>query len=75
VAKPVAPALPFQYLGKLIEDGETRVFLNHQGKHLIAKVGDVINGTYRVEGISGGQMTLLYQPLKEKQVLSIGPEN
>ena len=74
VAKPVAPALPFQYLGKLIEDGETRVFLNHQGKHLIAKVGDVINGTYTVEEISGGQMTLLYQPLKEKQVLSIGSE-
>lgn len=74
VAKPVAPALPFQYLGKLIEDGEPRVFLNHQGKHLIAKVGDVINGTYNVEEIAGGRMTFLYQPLKEKQILSIGED-
>lgn len=74
LAKPVAPPLPFLYLGKLIEDGEPRVFLNHQGKHLIAKVGDVINGTYSVEEIAGGRMTFLYQPLKEKQLLSIGED-
>jgi hypothetical protein len=72
--KPVAPPLPFQYLGKLSEGGETRVFLHHQGQYLIAKAGDVINGIYRVEEIAGNRMTLLYQPLKEKQVLSIGTE-
>ena len=72
--KPTAPPLPFQYLGKLNEEGETRVFLNHQGKHIIAKVGDVINGTYSVEEIAGGQMTFLYQPLNEKQVLGIGSD-
>ena len=74
VAKPVAPALPFLYLGKLIEDGEPRVFLNHQGKHLIAKVGDVINGTYSVEEIARGQITFLYQPLQQKQSLPIGSD-
>ena len=72
--KPTAPPLPFQFLGKLNEEGEIRVFLNHQGKHIIAKVGDVINNTYTVEEISGGQMVLLYQPLKEKQILSIGSD-
>lgn len=74
-SKPVAPPLPFKYLGKLIEDGEPRVFLDHQGKYLIARLGDVINGTYSVEEIAGGRMTFLYQPLKEKQTLSIGPDN
>lgn len=74
LAKPVAPALPFLYLGKLVEDGEPRVFLNHQGKHLIAKVGDVINGTYSVEEIAGGQITFLYQPLQQKQSLPIGSD-
>ena len=73
-AKPVAPPLPFQYLGKISEGGETRVFLHHQGQYLIAKAGDMINGIYRVEEIAGNRMTLLYQPLKEKQVLSIGTE-
>lgn len=73
--KPTAPPLPFQYLGKLKEDGETRVFLNYQGRHIIAKAGDVIDGNYRVEDIAGGQMTFFYQPLKEKQVLPIGADN
>jgi len=36
------------------------------------RVGDVIDSTYRVEEISGGQMTLRYLPLMEKQVLAIG---
>ncbi len=72
--KPVAPPLPFQYLGKLSEDGQIRVFLNHQGRYLIATTGDVIDGIYRVEEIADSRMTLLYQPLKEKQVLMIGNE-
>lgn len=72
--RPTAPPLPFKYLGKLNEDGEIRVFLSHQGKHIIARVGDVINGSYSVEEISGGRMTLLYQPLKEIQMLAIGAD-
>lgn len=73
-SKPTAPPLPFQYLGKLNEEGEIRVFLNQQGKHIIVRVGDVIDGTYSVEEISGGRMTFLYLPLKEKQVLGIGAD-
>jgi hypothetical protein len=72
--KPTAPPLPFQYLGKLDEAGEIRVFLNYQGKHIIAKLGDVIDNNYSVDEISGGRMTFLYQPLKEKQVLAIGSD-
>ncbi|NTV70193.1 MAG: hypothetical protein HGA71_08615 [Azonexaceae bacterium] len=72
--KPTAPPLPFQYLGKLKEEDGTRVFLNQQGKHIIARVGDVIDGIYSVEDISSGQMTLLYLPLKEKQILAIGAD-
>lgn len=72
--KPTAPPLPFQFLGKLVESGETRVFLNYQGAHLIAKAGDVINGQYRVEEIVGNSMTFVYQPLKETQVLVIGTD-
>lgn len=72
--RPTAPPLPFQYLGKLVEGSETRVFLNYQGAHLIARVGDVINGQYRVEEVVGSRMTFLYQPLKEMQVLTLGAD-
>lgn len=73
--EPMAPPLPFQFIGKLREDGETRVFLGHQGKNLIAKVGDVINGTYSVEEIAGGQITFLYLPLNKRQSLPIGSDS
>ena len=73
-AKPVAPPLPFQYLGKVDDGAEVRVFLDAQGRHLIATTGDVINDVYRVEAISGSQMTFVYLPLKEKQLLSIGSD-
>ena len=67
--------MPFQYLGKIMEDSGVRVFLNLQGKNLIVKAGDVINGIYTVVDIAGNQMTFLYLPLKEKQALSIGADN
>lgn len=72
--KPSAPPLPFQYLGKLNEAGDIRVFLNHQGKHLIVRAGDVINGTYSVDEIGGSRMSFLYLPLKETQILAIGED-
>lgn len=70
--KPRAPPLPFQFLGQLIEDNEVRVFINHQGRHLVVKAGDVINGAYTVEAISPGQVVFVYQPLQERQVLTTG---
>lgn len=70
--KPKAPPLPFQYLGQLHEDGEPRVFVNHQGQHLVIRVGDVIGGTYAVESVAAGQVVFVYLPLKEKQSLPTG---
>lgn len=70
--KPQAPPLPFQYLGQLHEDGEPRVFVNHQGRHLVIKAGDVIGGTYAVEAVDAGQVVFVYLPLKEKQALPTG---
>jgi len=70
--KPSAPPLPFQFLGQLIEEDGTRVFVSHQGQHLILKAGDVIAGTYAVEEIAAGKVVFLYLPLKERQVLATG---
>lgn len=72
--KPTAPPLPFRFLGKLVEEGETRVFLAYQGRYLIVRGGDVINTTYLVEDIAGGRLRLRYQPLNEIQMLEIGAD-
>jgi len=70
--KPSAPPLPFQFLGQLIEEDGTRVFVSHQGQHLIIKAGDVIAGTYAVEEVAAGKVVFLYLPLKERQILATG---
>lgn len=70
--RPTAPPLPFQYLGQLIEEDSTRIFVNHLGRHLILKAGDVVAGTYAVEEVDSGKVVFLYLPLKERQVLSTG---
>lgn len=70
--KPTAPPLPFTFLGQLIEEDGTRVFVNHQGRHLIIRTGDIIADTYAVEDIAAGKVVFLYLPLKERQVLATG---
>lgn len=70
--KPKAPPLPFQYLGKVVEEGRTKVFLARQGQHLIVHEGDEVDANYAVLQIAGGQMVIEYRPLQEKQTLAIG---
>lgn len=70
--RPDAPPLPFAYMGKLVEDGKTTVFLVHGERNLIVRAGDTIDGVYRVDGIGEHDMTLTYLPLKQRQQLALG---
>jgi hypothetical protein len=65
------PALPFTYIGKLIEDGKLAVFLSRGGESLSVKPGDTIAGEYRVDAISESEITFTYLPLKAKQRLPL----
>lgn len=69
---PVSPPLPFVFLGKLDDSQRLRVFLLRGENIFTVSVGDVIEGTYRVERISGTEMTLVYLPLNSTQSLSVG---
>ena len=72
---PVAPALPFTYVGKLIEEGKLTVFLSNQDRNYTVREGDVIDGTYHVDVLQAPTMTLTYLPLKIQQTLQIGESN
>ena len=72
VQKTTAPPLPFQYLGQLQEGDAVSAFLAVMGQQIIAREGDVINGSYRVEHIRPGVIEMTYLPLNEKQSLSTG---
>ncbi|MBN3753565.1 hypothetical protein G3N95_11495 [Paraburkholderia sp. Tr-20389] len=72
---PTAPPVPYVYLGKL--DGSTlkpRVFLSRGDELLIVSQGEVVDGQYRVESISDGDVVLTYLPLNQRQVVSMQSE-
>ena len=74
-AKPQAPPLPFVYMGKLVDDGETTVFLTKDNRNYILRQGDTVDGVYRVDKIDERAVSLTYLPLKIKQTLALGGEN
>lgn len=71
--RPTAPPLPFSFMGQYEDPPEHVVFFLVKGdKVYTVSVGDVIEGTYRVEGASDGQLALTYLPLNIRQLLSTG---
>ncbi len=69
---PTAPPLPFTYLGQYQDSDKPVILLVKQDRIYTVKAGDVIEGTYRVEGIVGATLGLTYLPLNIKQILNIG---
>lgn len=67
---PQAPPVPFTYLGKLVEEGVTTVFLVQGDRNFIARQGETLAGVWRVERIDEQAMTFTYVPLAKPQVLS-----
>ena len=70
--KPVAPPVPFTYLGTYQDGGKPMYFLVKGDQVYHVKEGDVIEGNYRVEGIEGTVLKLLYLPLNVRQTLNVG---
>ncbi|AOF82649.1 hypothetical protein BSY238_439 [Methyloversatilis sp. RAC08] len=69
---PVAPPLPFRYQGKLMEEGGITVFLAQGERILPARAGDLLNNQYRVESVTATAITFMFEPLKQRQTLTIG---
>lgn len=70
---PTAPPLPFNYMGKINETPTRTVYFLIKGDTVYSvSEGDVIDGTYKVEGAAGDQLDLIYLPLNIKQSLNIG---
>jgi hypothetical protein len=69
--KPTAPALPFQYLGKVIDGGAHRYFLSRQNNYLTVAAGDSIDANYLLERAEPGRLVFLYRPMQQRQNLPI----
>ncbi|MFZ0153335.1 hypothetical protein [Pseudomonas sp. Hg5Tf] len=69
---PTAPALPFQFVGRLHDRDDQQVFLQSGEKLYVVRRGDVIDDLYRIEQISATELSLVYLPLHLSQTLSVG---
>jgi hypothetical protein len=70
---PTAPPMPYAYMGSYLgKDGRMIIFLTKGDQVYSVSPGDVLEGTYRVEGIASGQLVLIYLPLNIQQTISIG---
>lgn len=74
---PVAPPMPFSYMGKMFdgESGKLVLYLSKGDVPYSVSVGDLIDGTYRVEAVSEVEVTFIFLPLNIKQTLIIGDSN
>lgn len=69
---PAAPPLPFTYLGRYEDPVKPVIYLVRGDRVLLVSAGEVIEGTYRVDGIAGRTLALTYLPLNIRQTLDIG---
>jgi hypothetical protein len=68
---PVAPPLPFQYFGKLTENGKTEVYVT-RGEELISIArGQTLGAEYRVDQVSESRIEFTYLPLNMQQALDL----
>jgi len=71
-AKPVAPPLPFAYLGRIEEDGATTIYLRRGEDVVLAQPHKAIDSTYRLDEVSANRLVFTHVPLQQQQVLSLG---
>jgi len=71
-AAPTAPALPFQFVGRMGDRDDLQVFLQSGEKLYVVRKGDVIDSTYRLDSVSANELDLVYLPLHQSQTLSVG---
>ena len=70
---PTAPPLPYTFLGSYTgTDGKLIIFLTRGDRVLSVSPGEILEGTYRVEGVTAGQLSLTYLPLNIKQSMNTG---
>jgi hypothetical protein len=70
--KPVAPPLPFAYMGSLEDGGKLKVFLVQGEKVFEAAPGSEFAPNYRLDTVGAEGLTITYLPLNTQQSLQTG---
>jgi hypothetical protein len=69
------PALPFLFVGQMSDSSDKVVYLSHGEQTLLARVGEVLEGSYKVLEITPLQIEFEHLPTGQKQALAFPPRN
>ena len=69
------PPLPFQFLGRFVDEGKAAYFLQAGERNVVARPGDTLEERYRFDGVVQGSLQFTYLPLNQKQTLAVGDIN
>ena len=70
-ATPVAPPMPYRFAGMVLKGGEVEFMVAKGDLVFPVKVGDTLDGTYRVESIGAEGIELLYLPLGTRDRIAV----
>jgi hypothetical protein len=71
VEAPVAPPLPYRFAGKFRHGAEEQMLLSKGDLVFPIKVGETLDGAYRVVSIGAERIELLYLPLNSKDSVMV----
>jgi hypothetical protein len=66
-AAPVAPAVPFVYVGRYLDGSKQVVMLLRGEQLLLVQQGETIDKLYRLERVASDVIELTYLPLQVRQ--------
>lgn len=69
---PQAPALPYSYMARWQEAGQTTYYLARGALPVSVRAGQVLDGAWRLESVTGGQLNFIYLPLDQTRSLRTG---
>ncbi|MDH3317530.1 MAG: cohesin domain-containing protein [Gammaproteobacteria bacterium] len=68
---PSAPPMPYRYAGTLVQGDHVSILLSKGDSVFPIEEGETLDGAYRVESIGDTQVTLIYLPLKHKEIIPV----
>lgn len=72
--QPVAPPMPFQYVGQIEGREGPTVLLSRGEESFSVRAGETIDPDYRLETVTAEALTIVYLPLNERQTLNPEPK-
>ncbi len=69
---PQAPPLPYAYMGRWLDAGETTWYLTRGSQPVSVRAGQVLDGVWRLDQVAAGTLNFTYLPLNQTRSLRTG---